>query len=296
MKKIAFGLIALLCLACLVVPAMAYQNVSPMDQFRNISQKSPLNNITASKSFPRAQTISASDLMARYAQNEQPPDMIHGTPYCYKKSEIDPAPYINATLPEKRNLWFHFNLNYWWVDWDREAKKFDTIVIHDGGYPNLSVNENLVQLETVFKKNLYERRYNSGDNDPYVKGLPPHSGHLYNGRETFLPFHVIIFPDGTVVRPLKALEYKNDGWYVDEVAWHAGDWDVNCRSISICIVGNFESGGMPTDAQMKAVKAEIKRLKQFNSKAKVTPHYQYNSQINCPGFEFFNKLLKYINS
>lgn len=264
MKRIALlGLIALLCLACLIVPAMAYKDVSFSEQ-------------------PTKQT----------------PEISHGMPaYAYLKSEFNPTLYVNATLSEKRSLWFNFNnVNYWSVDWDREAKKFDTIVIHDGGYPNLSVDENLVQLEAVFKKNLYDRRYNSSDNDPYVKGLPAHSGHLYDGHETFLPFHVIIFPDGTIVRPLKELQYKKGTWYIDEVAWHAGNWDVNCRSVSICIIGNFENGGMPTEAQMKAVKGEVNRLKQFNSKLKVTPHYQYNSQVNCPGFEFFNKLVKHLNS
>ncbi|MFA5009425.1 MAG: peptidoglycan recognition family protein [Candidatus Paceibacterota bacterium] len=203
-------------------------------------------------------------------------------PYYYLKTEVDPEPYIEATLAEKRNLWFVSKGSYWYIDWDAERLPFEIVVIHHSEGPS---NVTVAEINQGCKESLYARRYASGNNDPYVKGLEPHSGHMINGQESFLPYHYIVYPDGTIKKGLNALTSINGVWYVDQVGWHAGNWEVNCKSLSILLIGDY-SNATPPSAQLKAVKKIITGLKFFNPNLEVAPHYQFNSQTNCPGWPF----------
>ena len=203
-------------------------------------------------------------------------------PYYYSKKEINPLPYIDATLAEKRNIWFVSIGNYWYVDWDAERLPFRTVVIHHSAGPN---NVTVAEINQGCKESLYAKRYASGNNDPYVKGLEPHSGHMVNGQESFLPYHYIVYPDGTTKKGLSPLISINGVWYVDQVGWHAGNWEINCQSLAILLIGDY-SNATPPPAQIKAVKKIINGLKFFNPELEVAPHYQFNSQTNCPGSTF----------
>lgn len=66
------------------------------------------------------------------------------------------------------------------------------------------------------------------------------------------------------------------------IAWHAGDWDINCRSIGI------EIAGSTTECTGKTLENVIllaqRLMKKYNiKKDKVIRHYDANGKI-CPGF------------
>lgn len=66
------------------------------------------------------------------------------------------------------------------------------------------------------------------------------------------------------------------------IAWHAGDWDINCRSIGIEIAGSTKEC---TGRTLENVILLAQRLmKKYNiSKDRVIRHYDANGKI-CPGF------------
>ena len=47
-----------------------------------------------------------------------------------------------------------------------------------------------------------------------------------------------IYEDGKIVQTLNPLVKIQNDWYIDQVAWHAGNWTDNCRSVSICLISN----------------------------------------------------------
>jgi|GEM_PF-2098109 len=47
----------------------------------------------------------------------------------------------------------------------------------------------------------------------------------------FCAYHWLVYMDGTMERLLQD----------NEVGWHAGKWDVNCKSVAICLDDDFEN-------------------------------------------------------
>ncbi|MDD4409897.1 MAG: peptidoglycan recognition family protein [Candidatus Pacebacteria bacterium] len=190
-----------------------------------------------------------------------------GTDSLYPYSESI-LPYLNKTM-EGRCFWFSVSSDEktWGVDWNKERLPFTKIIIHHTGG---STDQSLGEIEAI-NKERYIARYNSSDNDPYVKGLEPHSGHMVNGKETFMPYHYMIYENGTVLEWLNPLIKEEGAWYVDNVAWHAGNWTTNCESLSVCLIGNY-TANYPTEKQLQSLKNVIADLKGYNPKADVLPH------------------------
>ena len=151
--------------------------------------------------------------------------------YYYLFAENDPTPYLEKTMPDKTNIWFEFEKDKWCINWDAERMPFDKIFLHH------AENQSIEDMNSFFK-NFYINRFNSSNNDPYVKGLEPHSGHVFNNEETYLVYHYVIYEDGKIVQTLNPLVKIQNDWYIDQVAWHAGNWTDNCRSVSICLISN----------------------------------------------------------
>jgi hypothetical protein len=159
------------------------------------------------------------------------------------------------------------------VNWDAEKRPIDTIVIHHTAEPSGMTWQRLSEIQ---HGTLYVPRYQSKSDDPYVFGQTPHSGHFRrfgDGKvEVFYAYHWLIRPDGSAERLLQD----------DEVGWHAGNWDMNCRSIAICFDGDF-SVGPPTDAAMQKATSLIRDYKQkFNIK-EVLGHNDVRASTTCPG-------------
>lgn len=192
------------------------------------------------------------------------------------------SPYLcNTSLG--RGFWFEQSpdAKNWAIDWDKERRPFRTIVIHHSAG---KINETPLEMEAIAKEK-YIARYNSYDNDPYVKGLEPHSFHIVLNQETFLPYHYLIYEDGKIIRWLKPLINIDGTWYIDNVAWHAGNWGVNCESLSVCLVGDY-SHSSPTEEQLGALQGLVTELKLYNQDAKVVPHYDINTKTDCPGDKY----------
>ena len=264
MKKIV-GILLILCLCCLSWAAASV--IAETEEHRDFQ-----NN-----SFSLLQTKKETRIRVVEYFIEQP-----NRPDYYSTRSIDPWPYIDNTSPEKRNIWFVFSANKknWRINWDAERKPLKYIIIHST--PDKTPKE----LDEYYKNALYAGRYQSEDNDPYVKGLEPHSGHIIDGRESFSVHHWIIYPDGKVVKGLDStLIRTKDGLCPYHVAWHAGNWQVNCESFSMLFIMD-DPEGTPTEAQIKTANCIIDNVRDVVPSVSVAPHYQFWSQTNCPGWSF----------
>jgi hypothetical protein len=108
-------------------------------------------------------------------------------------------------------------------DWDAERRAIDTAVVHHTALPPGISWE---RLDAIHLTRVYARYYAEPDlGEAWVRGLPITSGHIRDGRQVFYAYHWLVRSDGDLERLLGD----------EETGWHAGNWDVNCRSVGICI-------------------------------------------------------------
>lgn len=156
-------------------------------------------------------------------------------------------------------------------DQDEEREPISQIVIH---HSSRREGITLSSLNALQLLNLYVPVYQSrGEHRPI------YSGHFDEaGEQVFYRYHWKIGQDGTVTRLL------ND----EAIGWHAGSWEVNKRSVGICIDDDLEHAA-PTEASLRAA-AEIIRTcyPQIEPTLKsVLGHNQATeSQTTCPGDRF----------
>jgi hypothetical protein len=153
-------------------------------------------------------------------------------------------------------------------NFDSERKPIDTIIVHMTS-TSYKKNRDLDYLNVLDLIRLYASEY-SRKNTPHY-GKPIFSGHYYNGVQTFIPYHYLINPDGSFINILKD-EY---------IGWHAGNWDINCRSIAIAFKGNF-TNSFPSNAALKSAKNIITKYKNV----KVLGHKEIIQTTKCPGDKF----------
>lgn len=210
-----------------------------------------------------------------------PPSIERGDPIAFPLT-FNPKPWIEKTRPEKVSVWFRIDeaKKEWWMNLDAERLPFDTIVIH---HSDTNSNASPEEIEAIHIETLYKPRYRMEVDDPYLFNLPLHSGHIVNGKETFIGYHYLVYPDGRIITTLSPLIKIDDKWYIDHVAWHAGNWKANCRSIAICLLGNFNNV-QPTERQITAVRALVRYYYNFNPALTVEPHKKFNPRKDCPGF------------
>lgn len=155
-------------------------------------------------------------------------------------------------------------------NWDEDRQNIDTVVVHHTNRPGGLTNERLNAMELA---RLYIPRYLSDSTDPYVKGQPIYSGHFDSkGRQVFYPYHWIIRQNGDAERLLDD----------NAVGWHAGNWDVNKRSVAICFDDDL-ANKPPTDASLETAR-DI--LRDNYQKTQLIGHRQVNSATECPGNAF----------
>lgn len=220
-------------------------------------------------------------------QQFMPPEIegTQGSPLQVKKDEpigfsanFDLTQWLaKTTEPE---FWFKKNATgEIYVDWDADRKPFDLIVIHHSA---TSATTKPKELDAIQIETLYKPRYNNIDVQPYVKGLPIHSAHMINGKERFIAYHHLVHDDGRITTELSPLVKIDGDWYIDHVAWHSGQWAVNCRSIAICLVGNYTNSA-PPQKQLAAVKKLINYYRHFYPQLSIEPHKKFNPRTECPG-------------
>ncbi|MDD5146720.1 MAG: peptidoglycan recognition family protein [Candidatus Pacebacteria bacterium] len=212
-----------------------------------------------------------------------PPEVESTPPILYPRGPNE-KDWANKSIRARVDRWFWVYEKGWFINWDQDRWPFLTIVVHHSETKSDATPDEIAQIH---KNNLWIPCYqNPNDNDPYVFGLEPHSGHCINGRETFCCYHHLIYPDGKITTELQALTKINDVWFIDMVGWHAGDWAINNQSIAICLIGDYTYAD-PSETQVKALIGLINYYKMFNPNVAVVPHKKVSRRTICPGNHWF---------
>ena len=152
---------------------------------------------------------------------------------------------------------------------DRERKPIDTVVIHHTSQPpGLSAG----RLSAIELMRLYGPYFATPpEAEMKLRGQPIFSGHQRRGKQVFWPYHWIVRSNG---RPERLL---SDG----EVGWHAGNWDINCRSVGIALDSDYETS-RPTEVVLRAVAGLIAIHYGGVPVAQVLGHSEVNLKTVCP--------------
>ncbi|OGZ05272.1 MAG: hypothetical protein A2845_03100 [Candidatus Lloydbacteria bacterium RIFCSPHIGHO2_01_FULL_49_22] len=158
-------------------------------------------------------------------------------------------------------------------DWDAERKPLDTIVIHHTkGESGITWQ----RLDAMHLLRLYAKSYLSPSTEKKIEGTPVWSNHFRveegKRRMVFYAYHWLVRTDGTAERLL------ND----DEIGWQAGNWGINCRSIGICLDGDFEHTP-PPDTMIEGAKRIIQEHYPNVAIDRIIPHRMANPKTTCPG-------------
>jgi len=162
--------------------------------------------------------------------------------------------------------------------WDADRKPTDVIVIHHtAGKPGLTPERlsamELFRLYAEYYANQYENR------GIITVGTPISSGHVRGGRQVFYPYHWLVRMDGSVEQLL----------HDDEVGWHAGNWDINCRSVAIALDNNYENS-IPDKTVLRAIADLIRSRYSHIPKERIFGHREVKRTVpgetTCPGNQF----------
>lgn len=157
-------------------------------------------------------------------------------------------------------------------DFDADREKVDAIVIHHtSNAPGMSLS----RLNAMHLLRLYVGYFSS----PVAKadrmyGQPLYSGHYYKESQVFWGYHWLVRQNGES-------EHLLDD---DVIGWHAGDWEVNCRSIAICFDGDL-TRQPPSDTAL----VEAARIIRSYKKVGLYGHRECNPQTVCPGDLFMSE-------
>lgn len=159
-------------------------------------------------------------------------------------------------------------------NFDLERKYVDTIVIHHTkNQPGMT----LARLNAIQLLRIYGNYYANSKEKDVINHPPVWSGHFFFGKQVFWSYHWLIRQNGQAERILQD----------DYIGWHAGNWDINCRSVAICIDDNL-SDKNPSEVQLQTVKNIIKDYYPEIKPGRVLGHKEVNPKTECPGNLFEN--------
>ncbi len=170
-------------------------------------------------------------------------------------------------------------------NWDEERKPINTIVIHHTKNPPGITWQRLSAMQLI---RLYATYYASPyyEKEKHIKGEAIFSNHFKNSHQVFYAYHWLVRMDGNTERLL------ND----NEIGWQAGNWEVNCRSVAICLDNDFENSS-PSDSVILSVAKLIKEKYPQVKLENIVGHREVNLKSTCPGNEFLTDWkLKIINA
>lgn len=154
-------------------------------------------------------------------------------------------------------------------DWDRVRTHVDTIVIH---HTKGESGMTWQRLDAMHLLRLYAKAYLSPSTEKEIQGQPVYSHHFRDDRMVFYAYHWLVRRDGTLERLL----------YDSEIGWQAGNWEVNCRSVAICLDGDFEHTPPPI-AMINGVRALLREYYDYIEPNRIIPHHKANPHTTCPG-------------
>ncbi len=182
------------------------------------------------------------------------------------------------------------------VNWEAEKQQLgiptDTIVVHHYALKGRVEDVTPESHSALEYERIYKATWPSLSSDPDVRNLPIQSGHIRDGKQVYYTYHCLIFPDGLIIHLLNDdLEHPERF----EVGWHCANWDINNRSLAICIVDDLEHKG-PTLAALEAlarlVREYVERFKKAGVPEDQVKIYGHNDvkkggPTSCPGSWFF---------
>ena len=156
---------------------------------------------------------------------------------------------------------------------DIERRAIDTFIIHHTEEePDISLDT----LSAIGLLRQYSPHYLDDDVLGHrVRGQPVWSGHFRAGRMVFFAYHWLIRQDGTCERLLED----------SAIGWHAGNWEINTRSVGIALSGNYEHARPPA-AQLAATAHVLQTYYPTFARERVLGHRELRADLTCPG-EFF---------
>ncbi len=158
-------------------------------------------------------------------------------------------------------------------NWDAQRQVIDTVVVHHtaGAAP-----ANLGRLNAMHLLNLYVPKYQSpGEDFELIGGTPIYSGHAdAAGNQVFYGYHWLIREDGSREHLLPD----------ERIGWHAGNWEVNTRSVAVCFDGDLGQG-LPTSEALDSAVELIATVYGHVASARILGHNAI-VQTTCPGGEF----------
>ncbi|MBI2410393.1 MAG: N-acetylmuramoyl-L-alanine amidase [Candidatus Kerfeldbacteria bacterium] len=155
------------------------------------------------------------------------------------------------------------------VNWDKERLSIDTIVIHHTSTPS---DTPIIAIDALGLIRLYTPNYNKKDEKQF--GQPIWSNHFYKNQQTFIAYHYVIRQDGSFDNILQD----------NQIGWHCGNWNYNCRSIAICFLDDLKEK-RPTEKALQTANEIIKKYPNCN----IVGHREIKSTTTCPGNLFLGK-------
>lgn len=156
----------------------------------------------------------------------------------------------------------------------KDRQPIDTVVIHHtNNPPGLTLEQlNAMQLLRVYGM------YFADPTDPdetYLKGKPVGSDHFYEDKQVFWVYHWIVRADGSAER---ILDDKNIGW-------HANDWDINKRSVAICVDDDLTEK-QPGETVIQSIADVLRNNYGSVSPDNILGHCDVDKHTECPGYLF----------
>lgn len=161
-------------------------------------------------------------------------------------------------------------------DLDLERKPIDTIVIHHTkNKPGITWR----RLSAMHLLRLYTGYEGRKENQEKIfrEKKPIFSNHFRENEQVFYSYHWLIRSNGECERLL------ND----NQIGWQAGDWDINCRSVAICIDDNIENS-TPSPVVIEAIRNLIRKNYGTVSPDRIFGHREINKNTTCPGNTFLS--------
>jgi hypothetical protein len=211
----------------------------------------------------------------------------------WKDQSTNDFPWF-VSVPEKKG---------WYIDWDCERQEIKHLIVHHTATTNPTATPQerrqfLTYLSELERNRdlLYRGVFESKAKTPFVKGLPIRSGHVLEGEgETFEPYHHLIYPNGDLVTRLVPYRKVGNKYFVEMIGWQAGNWPVNCSSVSVALVGDYDKTKPPAEV-IEKLDALVKYYQGLIPAIAIKPHREVRllGPTACPGewFEEWAKTIK----
>lgn len=160
-------------------------------------------------------------------------------------------------------------------DLDAARRPLDTLVVH---HTEEDAQISLAKLNAIGLLRQYGQQYLANDVlGRAVSGEALWSGHFRQDKMVFFAYHWLIRPDGTCERLLED----------HALGWHAGDWEINTRSVGLALSGNYEHA-IPPVAQLAATARLIQTHYPSIPAQRILGHREIRSELTCPGAYFLS--------